>query len=109
AAAGPARVYRNVAPARGGWLSVRCLEPCRRDALGAEVTVRAGRRLWVRTAQAGGSYLSSSDPRAHFGLGGLAKVDCVEVAWPGGTKERFPGGPPNRHLTLVRGRGTPLR
>ena len=32
----------------------------------------------------GGSYLSSEDPRAHFGLGG-AERRSVTVEWPDGT------------------------
>src|SRR5207244_684074 len=51
--AGPARLYRNVAPGRGHWLLVRALvkspaDPTKeRDAYGATVTVRAGKRSWV--------------------------------------------------------------
>jgi hypothetical protein len=110
AIAGPARLYRNVVPRRGNWLVVRARDPVRRrDALGAEVTVVAGGRRWVRTVHASGSYLSSSDPRAHFGLGAVGRVDAVEVLWPDGrpeaSKEVFPGGPANRHLLLERGRG----
>src|SRR5262249_21154790 len=67
--AGPARVYRNVAPGRGHGLLVRAIDPSlKRDAYGAEVTVRAGGRRWVRWINPGYSYLCSNDPRAHFGL-----------------------------------------
>src|SRR5262249_36327264 len=108
--AGKARLFRNVAPGRGHWLGVRCLEPgSKRDALGAEVTVRAGRRSWVRTVQASGGYLCSNDPRAHFGLGSAGRVDALEVVWPDGSRERFPGGAAGRHVTLVRGGGRPLK
>jgi hypothetical protein len=107
---GPARLYRNVVPHRGNWLVLRAFDPVRqRDALGAEITVRAGRRRWLRTVHASGSYLSSSDPRAHFGLGAVEQVDAIEVLWPDGkpqaSKEVFPGGPVNRHLVLERGKG----
>jgi len=30
----------------------------------------------------GGSYLSSNDPRPHFGLGAATTVDAIEVHWP---------------------------
>src|SRR5262249_26751841 len=40
--AGRARVYRNVAPKHGHWLLLRVLDPrCKRDAYGAEITVRS--------------------------------------------------------------------
>jgi hypothetical protein len=108
--AGPARLYRNVVPERGNWLVLRAYDPKRqRDALGAVVTIRAGDRRWVRTMHAAGSYLSSSDPRVHFGLGAVEQVDDIEVLWPDGkledSKEVFPGGAVNRHLTLERGKG----
>src|SRR5262249_20762580 len=57
--AGPARLYRNVAPNRGHWLLVRAVDPRfgGRDAHGAEVTVRAGERRWVRLVNPAYSYL----------------------------------------------------
>jgi hypothetical protein len=51
------------------------------------------------------SYLSSSDPRVHFGLGGARRVERIEVCWPDGRLERFPGGPVDRIFTLRRGEG----
>jgi hypothetical protein len=42
-----------------------------------------GRRL-VREVQAGSSYLSSEDPRAHFGLGDASVVEQLRVSYPDG-------------------------
>ena len=42
-----------------------------------------GRRL-VREVQAGSSYLSSEDPRVHFGLGGATRASRVVVRYPDG-------------------------
>ncbi|MGH2649732.1 MAG: CRTAC1 family protein [Actinomycetota bacterium] len=42
-----------------------------------------GREL-VREVRAGSSYLSSEDPRCHFGLGAAGKVNKLIVQWPGG-------------------------
>ena len=39
----------------------------------------------------GGSYLSASDHRLHFGLGTATKVDRVEVTWPSGRRDTFQG------------------
>lgn len=49
----------------------------------ATVTLSDGRKL-RRQLQAGSSYLSSEDPRLHFGLGDAGSVPEVRVRWPGG-------------------------
>jgi hypothetical protein len=106
--AGPARLLLNRAPGRGHWLTVRAFDPaCKRDAAGAVVTVRAGGRRWVRRADPAGSYLSSGDPRAQFGLGAAAAVEAVDVAWPDGSREEFAGGPADRAVVLRKGEGRP--
>ena len=38
-----------------------------------------------RELAAGSSYLSSEDPRAHFGLGAADRVAQIVVEWPDGT------------------------
>ena len=52
---------------------------------GAAITAELpdGRKL-VRDVLAGSSYLSSEDPRAHFGLGDASRVRRLVVRWPGG-------------------------
>jgi hypothetical protein len=97
-------VVRN----RGHWLLIQAHDPrLKRDAYGAEVIVEAGGRKLLRVVNPGDSYQSSSDPRAHFGLGQAARYDAVHVLWPDGLAEAFPGGPADRVLTLRRGEGTP--
>lgn len=103
---GPARIYRNVAAGRGHWLGVRAFDPkLNRDAYGAEVTITAAGKKWTRWLNPGYSYVCSNDPRAHFGLGPVASIDTIEVKWPDGATERFPGGPADRYLTLNKGDG----
>jgi hypothetical protein len=69
----------------GNWLEVGLS----RFAPGAVVTaiLPDGRRL-VREVQAGSSYLSSEDPRVHFGLGGATSVRVLTVRWPNGKVTR---------------------
>ena len=101
-----ARLFRDVAPRRGHWLTVRAWDPgLKRDAYGAEVRVRAGGREWLRVVNPAQSYLCSGDVLALFGLGPAAAVEAVEVAWPDGSRERFPGGPADRALQLRKGEG----
>jgi hypothetical protein len=106
--AGPARLYKNVAPKEGHWLIVRAVDPAhRRDAYGAVVTVSAGGRNWVSAVNPGQSYLCSNDPRVHFGLGAAGHVDSIRVRWPDGdlAEEVFAGGAADRVIVLRRGEG----
>jgi hypothetical protein len=107
--AGPARLYRNVAPKKGHWLVVRAFDPLlQRDALGSEVQVRAGAKRWVRWMHPAESYLCSSQPRAHFGVGTAARVDGIEIVWPDGKREAFPGIDADRVVELRKGAGRPV-
>ena len=105
--AGPARLFRNMAPKRGHWLLVRAVDPAlRRDAYGAAITVEAGTRRWIGYVNPGQSYLCSNDPRVHFGLGPARHVDRICVRWPDGTDERFRGREADQNITLEKGQGT---
>jgi hypothetical protein len=106
-AGGKARLYRNVVPRRGHWLLIRAVDPRLggRDAYGAEVRVRAGEQRWLRLVNPASSYLCSNDVRAHFGLGAAARVDEIEVRWPDGLVEVFPGCKADRRIVLARGAG----
>jgi hypothetical protein len=106
----PARLFRNVAPKRGHWLAVRALDPeLHRDALGAEVRIFTGKTSRICTVQAAESYLCSREPLAHFGLGNEAQIDTIEIAWPDGTHERFPGCNADQRVELRKGNGEPLK
>jgi len=106
---GPARLFRNVVPNRGRYLQIRAIDPgLKRDAIGAEVRVRAGKQTWTAWLHSSEGYLCSSEPRAHFGLGAIERVDSIEVSWPDGTRETFPGCPTNRRLELYKGAVRPV-
>ncbi len=84
--------------ARGHWLEVRL----RAFAPGARVTVvLPGGRTLTRTILAGGSYLSSEDSRAHFGLGGATRVSELVVRLPDGRELRRRNVAADRILTLT--------
>jgi enediyne biosynthesis protein E4 len=101
-----ARLFRNVAPSRGHWISVRAIDPrLNRDAIGAEVRVDAGGTTRLRLIHSAESYLSASSPVAQFGLGDATTYDTIRVAWPDGLKEVFAGGAADRAIELRRGEG----
>jgi Na+-translocating ferredoxin:NAD+ oxidoreductase RnfD subunit len=83
--------------AKGNWLIVK---PAR-FAPGTVVTVVLpnGRRL-VQELKAGSSYLSSEDPRAHFGLGKANAVSELIVRYPGGREVRRSGVAANQVLAV---------
>ena len=53
------------------------------------------------------SYLSSQDPRVHFGLGAASRVDAIKITWPDGTREDFPALAADRDVVLRKGEGKP--
>jgi hypothetical protein len=101
----PPSLLRNDSPKGNNWLKVR-LEGTKsnRSAIGALVLARYGGKVQSQAVLSQSSYLSSSDPRLHFGLGSQASAD-VEVRWPSGIVEKYPGLSANRLLTIVEGRG----
>jgi hypothetical protein len=99
-------LLKNHGP-KQSWLQVRCTgTQCSRDAVGARVYVYSGKRRLSGEVQTGTSFLSQNDPRLHFGLGGAARYDRIEVQWPGGKREVFPGGKANTLVTLKQGAGS---
>jgi hypothetical protein len=69
------------------------------------VTV-SGRTL-VAARFGGGSYLSASDHRLHFGLGPAAKADRVEVKWPSGHRDCYQDLGADTGYRLIEGEPTP--
>lgn len=102
-------LLKNHAPQKN-WLLVHCVGGAKgnRDAAGARAYVFVGDRRLSGEVQTGSSYVSQHDPRLHFGLGGDAAYQRIEVQWPGGERESFPGGAANRVVVLKQGAGTPV-
>jgi ASPIC and UnbV/FG-GAP-like repeat len=94
---GPLVLLRS-SGAEGHWLEVRL----GRFAPGARVTavLPDGRRL-VREVRAGTSYLSSEDPRVHFGLGGASSVRELVVRYPDGRVTRLGDLAADRVVTIA--------
>ncbi len=83
-----AMVLMNSSREGGHWLRVRLRQDGgNTQALGAKVFVTAGNRTQMVEIGAGSSYLSQSETTAHFGLGGLDRVEAVRVVWPDGVEE----------------------
>ncbi len=106
---GALRLHRSEAAGRAGsgsWLIVRPVDPRTGGiAIGAVVTLRTLGRAQTRTVSAARSYLSSVDPRAHFGLGAERGYDAIWVRWPDGVTETFAGGAAGRVIEVRKGDG----
>jgi hypothetical protein len=91
------------------WLLIRCVgTTANRDAVGARVRLVLGGRTSVAEVQSGSGYISQNDHRLHFGVRDATRYERIEVRWPGGTSELFPGGETNRIVTVTQGQGSPL-
>jgi hypothetical protein len=91
---------------RKNWLIVQCVGSASGvDPFGARVRVHVGERTLSAEVQGASGYLSQSDPRVHVGLGAAATYQRLEVRWPSGERERFPGGTTNQIVVVKQGAG----
>ncbi|HEV8430162.1 MAG TPA: CRTAC1 family protein [Pyrinomonadaceae bacterium] len=72
-------------------------------AVGAIITWEAGGVKYRRLKTAGGSYLSSHDPREILGIGKAAKVDSIEIKWPSGRVDKVTNPPLRKYIKIVEG------
>jgi len=72
-----------------------------RDAIGAWVTVRCGRRIQSRQVMPTKSYLSQSELPVTFGLGSVASADEITIQWPGGARQRVSSAPGGGTLVVT--------
>ena len=79
-------LLRNVSTDHNHWVGLKLVGGPKspRDAIGAAVYLKAGGIRQRADVISGGSYASSNDFRLHFGLGGSARIDGVEIHWPNG-------------------------
>ena len=59
----------------------------------------------VAEVRSGGSYISHSDTRVHFGLGTATSVDRVTIRWPNGTLETLGSAVADRFYVVLEGSG----
>ena len=85
---GPAYLLRNETETTHHWIRLYLVgHKSNRDAIGAviKLTTAAGSQWW--TVSTAGSYCSSSDKRAHFGLGAETVAQTIEIRWPSGIRQ----------------------
>ncbi|MGH9449555.1 MAG: CRTAC1 family protein [Terriglobia bacterium] len=89
------------------WIKLKLIGThCNRTAIGARVYVTTGKHRQMNEVASGGSVMSQSDLRPHFGLGNARVVDLIEVKWPTTWKiEKFTGVKANQIVTIKEGAG----
>jgi enediyne biosynthesis protein E4 len=98
------KLLRNDAGNRNNWLTVDAklkFPTGTRDAIGARVTVTAGKLKQIEDLVPSRGYMSQGDPRLHFGLSQAAYADLVEIRWPDGAVEKYEKVKANQFLKLV--------
>ncbi len=105
---GPPLLLRNVAAKGNHWLGVKLVgKKSNPDGVGARITWEAGGVKRTRLKIAGGSYLSSHDPREVLGIGTHTKIDKLEIRWPQPSTrvDTLTDLPIDRYTTIVEGVG----
>ncbi len=95
-------LLRNEQPA-GNWLEIELRQPGPNPfAYGARVTVETPQGPLVREVSPASSYLSSSSPVLHFGLGSAASTNRIVVQWPDGSRRILTGVTAGEYLQVER-------
>ncbi len=58
-------------------------------AYGARVLAKSGQQQWIAEVSPASSYLSSKDPRIHWGLGTVDQLESMTIRWPSGKVQRL--------------------
>jgi hypothetical protein len=107
---GDAELLRNALAAPGGSVSLRLIGTSgNRSAVGARIRASAGGRTFLREVKAGSSYLGQNDLRQHIGLGSAARLERVEIRWPGGAVETLTDIAAGQQVTVTEGKGVTVR
>jgi enediyne biosynthesis protein E4 len=98
---GPAHVLLNLTETKNHWITLRLIgHKSNRDGIGAQVKlVTALGSQWATVTTASG-YLSSSDPRIHFGIGSESIAKRIEIRWPSGIRQVIENVKGDRQLTI---------
>jgi hypothetical protein len=95
-------LLKDYAPS-GNSLLIRLLT-AGRDAIGARATVITGGHKQIDEVRSGGSYISQSDFRLHFGLGSVTNAE-ISIRWLDGKVENFKQVSAGQIVTIEEGKG----
>ena len=97
-------LLKNEGGNRNNWVGLNLVATKSNPAaVGAIITWEAGGVKYKRLKTAGGSYLSSHDPREILGVGAATKIDSIEIKWPSGRVDKLANPPLRKYLKVVEG------
>ena len=97
-------LLRNEGGNQNNWIGLNLVATrSNSGAVGAIITWEAGGAKFRRLKTAGGSYLSSHDPREILGIGRATKIDSIEIKWPSGRVDKLTNPPLKKYLKVVEG------
>ena len=105
---GPVHVLMNTAASGNNWLAlILRAKTTNPEATGAIIRWSVGGRIFSRLKTAGGSFLSSHDPRLILGAG-KNQIDWIEIKWPRPSQQvdRINKPEMNRYMTVTEGPST---
>jgi enediyne biosynthesis protein E4 len=98
---GPAYVLHNETITTNHWLTLSLVgHRSNRDGIGAVIKLITSAGPQYVTVTPAGSYLSSSDKRAHFGLGTDTSASLIEIRWPSGIIQKLENVHGDQTLTI---------
>ena len=100
-------LLKNVNPDHHHWVELKLTGGPKspRDAVGATVYLTANGIRQRQDVISGGSYVSTSDPRPHFGLGDATDAGTAEIHWPSGARETIKIPAVDRIYAITEGKG----
>jgi enediyne biosynthesis protein E4 len=99
-------LLQNEGGNRNNWIGLHLVATSSNpEAVGTMITWDAGGVKRKRLKTAGGSYLSSHDPREILGIGTATKIDSIEIKWPSGKVDKITNPPIRKYLKVVEGKG----
>jgi hypothetical protein len=99
-------LLHNEGDHRNHWVGVQLVATASNPAsAGAVLSWTAGGVTKRRLKTAGGSFMSSHDPREILGMGSATKMDSIEVRWPSGRVDRVESPPTDSYIRIVEGKG----
>jgi enediyne biosynthesis protein E4 len=103
---GKPMVLRNRGIPGRHWVSFELAgQKSNRMAIGARVKLVAGGMTQTEEIHSGGSYLSQSDTRVHFGLGKATTIESIEIRWPSGKLETLNALEADKFYSVLEGQG----
>lgn len=93
---------------RQHWIGLKLVgTQSNKDAVGAQVRLFSAQGNQTKTVVSGEGFLSDSDKRIIFGLGGESEIDRIVVKWPNGQEQTVEALSVDRYWLIEEGRDQP--